>query len=69
VTLRHRRTSLQSDEEAVNPQRPLDTSAPPLFNIKDIFEDLVSRGNHRSGLEGLISRLNGRKLRVADLCT
>jgi hypothetical protein len=39
---------------------------PPLSDIPKMFDDLVSRAN---GLDKVIDRLNGRKLRVATMCS
>jgi hypothetical protein len=39
---------------------------PPMSSIPKMFDDLVSRA---SRLSGLVDRLNGRKLRVATMCS
>ncbi|KAM0792935.1 hypothetical protein ACM66B_002694 [Microbotryomycetes sp. NB124-2] len=46
---------------------PLDDSLPPLFDLGDIFKDLV--GNVQDPLSQLVDRLDGRALRVGTMCS
>lgn len=39
---------------------------PPISSIPKMFDDLVSRASH---LDRVVDRLNGRKLRVATMCS
>ena len=48
---------------------PMDlTNLPPIFKLEEMFEDIV--GNSAlSGIEELLEKLDGRKLRVATMCS
>lgn len=45
----------------------VDESLPPLSSLQAIFDDLV--GAAQEGLLAVAKKLNGRKLRVATMCS